>query len=279
MSIDFKRPAHVIVVHGVQTGEDENIHSDQQIRSLINRSLVDSHLEKEFLVKGYLYENINDQAQEFYQLIAKTITRGSPLTGTMLNKFIDVAGDVVTAAKNTSTAHKIRKGLREIILDSYRSKNQVVVVAHSLGTIYALDVINEIIRNSRYYKGDDRTTWPVQGLLTMGSPLGLGLTISGINIFDKRKINSIENAEFSLLPWHNYYNRLDPIVSGSLFGTPTEIDSSKGPVEQRYGPSVLASNWLLQGHVVTSGEQWLFAHVSYWNNPAIGDKLVDMIWG
>ena len=135
MPVDFRKPAHVVAVHGVQTDEDEDIKSDQQIRSLINRSLADSHIEKEFLVKGYLYENINDDAQKLHRGIAKAITSGNPLAGKALDTVIDLVGDVITAAKNTSTAHLIRKGLREQILDSYRSKNQVVVVAHSLGSI------------------------------------------------------------------------------------------------------------------------------------------------
>ena len=279
MPVDFRKPAHVVVVHGVQTGEDQDIESDRQIRSLINRSLLDSHVEKDFLVKGYLYEDINDDAQKLYQLIGKALTSGKPLVGKALATVIDGAGDVITAAKDTSTAQLIRQGLREMILESYRSKNQVVVVAHSLGTIYALDVINELIDSTRYFKGDERITWPVQGLVTMGSPLGLSLDLGGVRIFEKRKIRKIEGAEFNLLPWHNYYNRLDPVVSGHVFGTPVDIDGAKGPVEARYGPSVLASNWLLKGHVVVSGAQWLFAHTAYWNNPAIGDNLVDMLWG
>ena len=213
------------------------------------------------------------------KILSGSLPSGNPLAGKALDTVIDLVGDVITAAKNTSTAHLIRKGLRELILDSYRSKNQVVVVAHSLGSIYALDVINELIGKARYFKGDDRNTWPVQGFVTMGSPLGLGLDIGGVRIFEKRKIRSIENAEFNLLPWHNYFNRSDPIVSGNLFGAPVEIDGGKGPVEARYGPSVLASNWLLQGHVVSSGSQWVIAHFAYWNNPAIGDNLVDMLWG
>lgn len=279
MPVDFRKPAHVVVVHGVQVGEDADIKSEQQIRSLINRSLAESHIEKEFLSKGYLYEDINDEAQKFYKGIAKAIASGKPLVSKALEAVIDFAGDVVTAAKNTSTANLIRNGLRETILESYRSQNQVVVIAHSLGTIYALDVINELITRAHYFKGDDRNSWPVQGLVTIGSPLGLGLEIGGVKIFEKRKINSIEEAEFNLLPWHNYYNRLDPIVSGSIFGAPVDIDGAKGPVEARYGPTVLGASWLLQGHVVVSGAQWLFAHSSYWSNPAIGDNLVDMLWG
>ncbi|GEM_PF-1029413 len=279
MPVDFRKPAHVIVVHGVISGEDDDIESAQQIRSLINRSLAENHIEKEFQSEGYLYEDINDDAQEFYKRIGKAITSGNPLVGKALETVVDLVGDVVTTAKNTSTAKAIRQGLQEKILESYRSQNQVVVVAHSLGSIYAIDVINELITKARYFKGDDRSSWPVQGLVTIGSPLGLGLEIAGVKIFEKRKINSIENAEFNLLSWHNYYNRLDPIVSGSLFGAPVATDGAKGPVESRYGPSVLGASWLLHGHVVVSGAQWLFAHTSYWSNPALGDNLVDMLWG
>ena len=279
MTVDFKKPAHVLAVHGVQTGENKNIKSDQQIRSLLTQSLADIHVEKEFLVKGYFYEDINDDAQTFYKRIAGAITAGKPLRGKALKTVIDLAGDVVTAASNTSTAKKIRAGLRKKILASYRSNNQLIIVAHSLGTIYALDVINELISNARYFKGDDRSTWPVQGFVSMGSPLGLGLEIGGAKIFEKRELKSVADAQFSLFPWHNYFNRLDPIVSGNIFGAPVEIDRAKGPVEMRYGPTVLGSNWLLQGHAVTSGQQWLMAHTAYWNNPMIGDRLVDMLWG
>lgn len=279
MAVDFRKPAHVLAVHGVQTSEDADIASDQQIRALITRSLADVHVEKEFRVKGYFYEDINDEAQRFYQGIGTALTAGSPLAGQALDTIVDLVGDVVTAAKNTSTAHLIRKGLRDKILESYRSRNQLVVVAHSLGTIYALDVINGLIANRRYFKGDDRATWPVQGFISMGSPLGLGLEFAGVKMFEKRPLHSIRDAEFSLFPWHNYYNRLDPIVSGNIFGVPVDVDGAKGPVEARYGSTVQASNWLLKGHVVTSGQQWLLAHVAYWDNPTIGDRLVDMLWG
>jgi hypothetical protein len=279
MPVDFKKPAHILVVHGVQTGEDSSIKSEQQIRALLTRSLADIHVEKDFEVSAFLYENINDDAQHFYQLIGSAITKGKPLIGKALDTVIDLAGDVVTAAKNTSTAHKIRKGLRDKILESYRSKNQVVIVSHSLGTIYALDVVNELIANNNYFKGDDYNSWPVQGLITMGSPLGLGLEMAGIKIFEKRVINTIADAKFALFPWHNYYNRLDPVVSGNVFGTPVQIDGARGPVEMRYGPSIQGTNWLLQGHVVTSGQQWLLSHTAYWNNPTIADRIIDMLWG
>jgi hypothetical protein len=279
MAVNFRKPAHVLAVHGVQTGEDSDIKSADQIRALINRSLSDSDVVKDFLVKPYLYEGINNDAQSFYKLIGSAITSGKPLAGKVLSTLIDALGDVVTATRNTSTAGLIRKGLRDSVLESYRSGNQLIIIAHSLGTVYALDVINELIGMGRYYKGDDTTSWPVQGLVTMGSPLGLALDILGMKVFEQRVIRSVPDAEYELFPWHNYYNRLDPIVSGSIFGNPVHIENAKGPVELRYGPSILGKSWLLRGHVVTSGQQWLFAHTAYWNNPTIGDRLVDMLWG
>ena len=81
------------------------------------------------------------------------------------------------------------------------------------------------------------------------------------------------------MSWHNYFNRLDPFVSGNLFGKPIELKGAKGPVEKRYGADTRANNWLLQGHAVASGSQWIRAHTAYWKNPKIGDQIVSMLWG
>jgi hypothetical protein len=279
MSVDFRKDAHILAIHGVQLGEDESIKSEEQVRKLVTKSLSRSHLERQFEVLGFFYEDINDQAQKFYKKIASAVSSGIPLAGPALKAVIDIAGDVVTAAKNTSTAKKIRNKLRKRILRSYKDGHQLVVVSHSLGTIYALDVINELIGKEEYFEGDDRNTWPVQGLITMGSPLGLEIETLGATLFEKRKIEPGAKAEFEVFPWHNYFNRLDPIVSGRVFGAPLKVKGAKGPVEQRYGEDTKSAQWLLQGHVVTSGKQWLLAHTTYWKNPKIGDRLVDLIWG
>ena len=279
MAVDFTKDAHIVAVHGVQVREDADITSDDSIRKLLKNSLSKSHIDRNFEVAGFFYEDINDEAQKYYQLLASAITKGNPLVGKGLKTFIDLSGDVVTAAKNTSTAKKIRNKLRKQILDSYNNGHQLVMVSHSLGTIYALDVVNELIRNSNFFDGDDRTTWPVQGLITMGSPLGLELDIGGLRVFEKRSIAAIPNADFEVMPWHNYFNRLDPVVSGNVLGKPINLRGAKGPVEKRYGADTRVSQWLLQGHAVTSGRQWIRAHTAYWGNPKIGDQLVTMLWG
>ena len=279
MPVEFRKEAHVLAVHGVQVSDDASIKSDDQIRKLLNRSLSRSHLDRQFEVLGFFYEDINDEAQEFYSKIASAILSGNPLAGRVLKSVIDIVGDVVTAARNTSTARKIRNLLRKRILDSYKDSHQLVLVCHSLGTIYALDAIGELMRKDGLFDGDDRNTWPVQGLITMGSPLGLEVEIAGTKVFEKRKIQRVPNAQFEVFPWHNYFNRLDPVVSGQVFGSPVQTQGAKGPVERRYGADTMASQWLLQGHVITSGRQWLLAHTAYWKNPKIGDRLVDMLWG
>lgn len=279
MPVDFTKPAHILAVHGVQTCKDADIDCAEQIRKLVARSLAASHVERQFAVDAWLYEDINDDAIKLCKTLAGAVLKGKPLAGKALHLIVDLVGDVVMAAANGSTAAKIRAGLRGKIIASHEAGHPLVVVAHSLGTVYALDVVSELIGDVRYFAGDDRTTWPVQGLVTMGSPLGLEIDLEDITVFDERPLKNLRGAKHSLFPWHNYFNRLDPIVSGNLFGKPVPIRGASGPVERRYGPVVLPMKWLLQGHVITQGKQWLLAHVEYWKSPLIGDRLVEMLWG
>ena len=280
MTVDFRNPADILVVHGVEVSEDAKIEAAKQIETLVNRALLESHIiDKQFTVKGFFYEDINDASQRFYQAIAAAITAGHPLEGVILKNVIDLVGDVVTAAIDNSTAALIRTKLREAILESYDNGRQLILVSHSLGTVYGLDAIVELMKDQDYFHGDDVSTWPVRGFVTMGSPLGLALQIGDVKIFDKRQVAGISGAEYTVFPWHNYYNPLDPIVSGHVFGSPVTLEGARGPVEQRYGPDLLNTNWKLRGHAVTSGNQWLAAHVQYWTNPHIGDQILDMLWG
>jgi hypothetical protein len=279
MPVDFTKEPHILAVHGVQLDKNSDIESASQIQKLVKRSLDKKHVDLDFLVKDYLYEDMNDDAQSVYQLIARAITSGNAIAREALEAAIDLIGDVIIAARDTSTAARIRRGLKDKIIESYNTGNQLVVVAHSLGTIYCLDAISELMNDPNYFIGDDSRTWPVQGYITMGSPLGLEIDVLGTTIFEKRDITPLAGANFRLFPWHNYYNRLDPIVSGNVFGAPITIRGSKGPVEKRYGADIQQVNWLLQGHAVTSGKQWLLAHTAYWKNSKIGDKITDMLWG
>ena len=69
MSIGFRKDAHILAIHGVQLGDDESIESDTLLRKLVNKSLSRSHLQRDFDVFGFLYEDINDEALKFYSKI------------------------------------------------------------------------------------------------------------------------------------------------------------------------------------------------------------------
>lgn len=278
MTVSFRKDAHVLVVHGVQRGSAQDIALDVAIERLVRSALARSHLERPFTVSQYVYEDINDNSLRLFDLIARAVLRNKPIAGRALREFIDLAGDVLIAVKASSTAAKIRRGLRNQILSAFERGNQTVLVAHSLGTVYALDVINELIAEDGLFQGDDLESWPVQSLVTLGSPLGLAITLGPLTVFESRPIAHID-AEFELFGWYNYFSSLDPIVSGNVFGKPLPMSGSNGPVELRYGEATRDANWLLRGERSSAGKQWAAAHTSYWKNGKIGDQLIQLLWG
>jgi hypothetical protein len=280
MTADQKKTAHIIVVHGVQSGNNAQVTTHKRIEALLKASLEAVQLKKEYEVIGYLYEDMNDKAQKVYQRIGKAIATGRPLVGDALHSIIDIAGDVITSAAQTSTAKEILDGLIDRIEQSYAEGHPAVLVSHSLGTVYSLDAVNALMTGDNRFMGDDMSTWPVRGLITMGSPLGLDINLlDRLHVFEKRKLNVVKGADFCFFKWTNFYNPLDPVVGGSLFGKPIAVKGSKGPVELRYENDVQPAHWMLQGQSVVSEDQWLMAHESYYNTAKVGDEIMKTLWG
>ncbi len=280
MSVDLAQPPHIVVVHGVQRGSGMNIALDETVAALIDRVLQQSHITEDYTVRQYVYEHKNDEhpTVRLARLIARAISGGRPLAGRALTEAIDLAGDVVINARDTSTAGRIRAGLAECILESHEKGHRVLLLGHSLGSVYALQTLNELIGHEDLFVGDDRRLWAVQGLVTLGSPLGLDMELPGVRIFPKVAIETVP-SQVERLPWHNFYSRHDPVVSGRVFGTRVAVEGSEGPVECRYRDATDQAGWLLHGHVVNSGLKWLLAHTAYWKDPTVGVRLVSMLWG
>ncbi|QOC22729.1 hypothetical protein IC757_00745 [Wenzhouxiangella sp. AB-CW3] len=280
MSVDLAKAPHIVVVHGVQRGSGMNIELDETVCALVDRVLRQSHISEDYTVDQYVYEHKNDQhpTVRLAQFIARAISRGRPLAGRALSEAIDLAGDVVINARNSSTAGRIRAGLAERILSLHEQGHRVLLLGHSLGSVYALQTLNELMAQESLFAGDDRRLWAVQGLVTLGSPLGLDIEMPGMQVFPKVKIAPVP-SNVERLPWHNFYSLHDPVVSGRVFGTRVEVDGSDGPVEARYRDATDQAGWLLHGHVVNSGVKWLLAHTAYWKDPTIGVRLVSMLWG
>lgn len=107
------KPA-ILVVHGVQLGEDSDLNQDQAIRELVLSRLNGTHFE--FDVDLYKYENIADASLDKFKNLSKLII-SSPVGKVIAPAVIDIVGDVVISLANNSTAHIIRKGLKDKILD------------------------------------------------------------------------------------------------------------------------------------------------------------------
>jgi hypothetical protein len=262
LPVDPALPRIILVVHGVLLSTDAEQNRHESIGRLVSDRLHGAPVA--FEPEMYRYENINDAAQAklraLLELVATRLVARAALGGA-----IDLVGDVVISLANGSTAAVIRGGLRERLEEIHDAGHPLYLVAHSLGSVYALDVINELIRRPEYFDRSTRRSWPVQGLVTFGSPLGLPL-------FRRRRLRAL-GAGTKFLRWINYWDRTDPIVSGSFYGKPNQ----RYVIAERFSATSPDSGWFVQDRVVDIGGAWLAAHVGYWEHPSIGDDLATLI--
>lgn len=275
MPVDPTQPRKILVVHGVQTKTNVDVNPHKKIDGLVRDRL--AGVPVDFTTEIYKYEDINDAAQSKLQAVIaafltpleKQVPFGS-LLGKIVRNGVDLVGDVLIARRDGTTARVIRQGLIDKIVSIYNAGHPLYIVAHSLGTIYAFDAINELIRTRDFFDRSSRRTWPVQGLVTMGSPLGLSM-------FKRNRVSSL-GAGQKFFRWVNYWDRTDPVVSGSFYGKPhvgyrivERFGSDDGvgrPVDQ---------GWFIQDRVVDTGKVWLMAHTAYWTHPGVGDDLATLI--
>jgi len=264
MSVNPGKKRVILVVHGVQLGADRDQHQDKSIKNLINDRK--GNLPLNFSVDLYRYEDKNDKvirpAKQLMKLIGK-----SPVGVKLANSVMDVVGDVVISLADGGVAQEIRDGLKARILSYYEAGNPCYIVAHSLGSIYAFDVVNELIRDDSLFDRNSRKSWPVQGLLTIGSPIGLGMFKKG-----RSKIAALGQGS-KLLRWKNYWDRNDPVVSGSIFGKSV----SGFEIAEKYINNSPDQGWFIKDIPVDTGKNWLPAHTAYWEDAKVGDGLVSLI--
>jgi hypothetical protein len=264
MPVNPGKPRIILIVHGVQLGADKDQKQDQQIKELVQSRI--GNLPLSYRARLYRYEDLNDKAikpaRDLMKLLGKT-----PVATTLAAGVMDIVMDVVISLAEGSTAAKIREGLRRQILDIHAAGHPCYIVAHSLGSIYTLDVINELMRQDDVFERNSRRTWPVQGLLTIGSPIGL-------HMFRKSR-NKLANLGHGnkIFRWLNYWDPTDPVVSGNIFGkklTTLEIARSYMNGDPNQG-------WHIRDIPTDSGKRWLLAHTAYWEDAKVGDGLVDLV--
>ncbi|MCK5665359.1 MAG: hypothetical protein KAI17_17850, partial [Thiotrichaceae bacterium] len=192
----------------------------------------------------------------------------SPVGKVLAKPAIDVVGDVVISLSKNSTANKIRKGLKDKILKYYQNGNPLYIVAHSLGTVYAFDVVNELIADNNYFDRNDPLNWPVQGMITLGSPLGLRMFKST----GRNNARNLGDGQFNF-KWMNYFDVNDPVVSGDIFGK--RLNNYK--IAENYRKGTASQGWFIRDYPTDTGKTWLLAHTAYWNVAAVGEGLVNML--
>jgi hypothetical protein len=262
MSVDPKKQRKILVVHGVQTSSDNEQNQDELVTNLIKNRL--GSIPLKFKTELYRYENVNDAAQKKYKQLASLIVK-TPVGKIIADKAIDLIGDVVTSYLATSTAADIRAGLKARILEIFSEGYPCYLVAHSLGTIYAFDVLKELMLENEYFHRGSRKTWPVQGLLTLGSPIGL--TMFKQNGRDEVAALGAGDKWFR---WVNFWDRTDPVVSGNIFGQ--QLNGYE--IAEKYQSHSPKQGWVIRDKAVDTGKVWLMSHVAYWDNPIVGDSLV-----
>lgn len=262
MSVDFQKPPAILVVHGVQRGDNTDLTQHKVLHDLLKGRL--GGIPFEFSTDIYKYENLNDEDLSALNTVLRLIP-ADPLAKFAVRGALDIIGDVVINLKNGSTAHAIRGNLITRIEEIHEQRTPLYIVAHSLGSIYAFDVVNTLMRRARYFDRRSREDWPVQGLVTIGSPIGL-------QMFRRNKVTRLGDGT-SLFHWRNFWDRTDPVVSGSFYGKPQQGYT----IAERFQTDDPECGWFIQDTVVDIGKPWLFAHVGYWEHPLIGDQILDLI--
>jgi hypothetical protein len=264
MPVDPTKPRVILIVHGVQTGDNEGADRRDDVRDLVESRA--PNLPIQFETQMFQYEDLNDQALNRYKKLAAALS-STPVGAVLAPKLIDLAGDVVISVADGTTAAKIRARLRARIEEFYEAGNPCYVLAHSLGSIYAFDVVSALIKDEKYFKRGSRKNWPVQGLVTIGSPIGLGM------FRGRRKAVAKLGEGTKMLRWLNYWDRTDPVVSGQIFGTQLRGNS----IAERYQTANADQGWVIRDFPMDTGTLWLKAHSAYWTHSVVGDGLHMMI--
>jgi len=265
MPVDPTQRRKVLVVHGVQTGDNADLKQDRLIDDLLRSRL--GNIPLEYDCELFAYEDDNDKAlAKFWELLG--LFPQIPVGGIAVKKVLDLVGDVVISLAPGKPANAIRERLRAKILSYFESGHPCYLVAHSLGSIYCFDVLNALIETEGLFKRGSRTTWPVQGLLTIGSPIGL-------KMFQKTGRNRAHDLGEGQkwFRWLNIWDPNDPVVSGKIFGT--YLHDNK--IAEQFLSGDPRQGWAIRDIVTDTGKEWLLAHTAYWHSPVVGDKLVDMV--
>lgn len=276
MAADFSKPPKILVIHGVQTTDSNDFRQHQYVEAALTELLSrpDLHFAEpfEFEAAMFKYEDINDEASYLVQRILASMT-GNSIAGWVVEQAVDLVADVFLAISEGTVYEQVKQRLGNEIDAIHGQQQPLYLVAHSLGSFYALEVINDLMGAFRFASGD-KAQWPVHGLTTIGSPLGLDIFRRDVNSLKQRKVaaNVTTTPRF---PWKNFWDRQDPIVTGSLLGYPKASDFPLRFNRQE----AKKKGWSIRAEEINSGHTGhLFAHTAYWKNPTVAQGILNTMY-
>ena len=273
MPVDFSKPKKILVIHGVQRGDNDDQTQHETIQANVEDQL--RNLGVDFSVDIFRYEDINDGN------LAVTIVRkalaaltGNAIVGWVVEQSVDIVGDVAIALSEGPTYERIKREFRAKILESYDDGEPLFVIAHSLGSIYAFDVINDLMKEEDYFLPGEVATRPILGWISIGSPLALDLfERDWQDMTNLVPAGQTVNDDTRLFPWRNYWDPTDPIVSGSIVGLPWNELKFK----EKFGDKPYDLGWDARSRSVITGKAHVFAHSAYWKDPFVGKGIRQLI--
>ena len=276
MAVDFSKPPKILVIHGVQTTDKNDQRQHEYIRTTLTELLSrpDLHLDKpfEFDPVMFRFEDINDEATFLVQRVLASMT-GNSIAGWIVDKAVDLVGDVYLAIAEGSVYDQIKQRLADTIDAIHDQQHPLYLVAHSLGSFYALEVLNDLMADFRFASGD-KSQWPVHGLTTIGSPLGLSLFRRDTESLKRRKI-AANVSTTPRFPWKNFWDRQDPVVTGNLIGFP-QVSEFHLRFDRQEAKK---KGWSIRSDEVNSGHAaHLFAHTAYWTNSTVAQGILNTMY-
>lgn len=276
MSVHFDRSPRILVIHGVQTGEDADLRQHEVVKSnltnLISNPALHFDSPFEFEVDIVKYEDINDEATGLVRKALASLT-GNTIAGWVVDMAADLIGDVWLAISEGDVYRQITGHIKDRIEAIHAQNKPLYVVGHSLGSFYAFEAINQLIGQLQM-ANSDKAEWPVQGLVTIGSPLGLQLFKRDVDSLRRRQIN-VNVTKKPRFPWKNYWDNQDPVVTGSIMGFPKENQF----IFRFERQAAKHKGWSIRAEQVNSGHTaHLGAHTAYWTNETVGQGIVNMVY-
>jgi hypothetical protein len=113
MPVDGNKAIKVLVVHGVQLGDNKDLDQDKDIKQLIDSRL--NGIAVDFDVDIYRYENINDNKIKPLLRLSKLLLK-TPAANVLVDKGMDLVLDVVINLQDGSAAEAIRAGLKYLLI-------------------------------------------------------------------------------------------------------------------------------------------------------------------